>query len=579
MNVFTKIRILYGMVKWRLSWGKTYTDYAFTLPDNPKFVGVRDAMARIPSGAVLGITGIGGNIRCTIPFYALRERFQSTGSPSNLTLVVISGHGGRGMIPGTAEELGQDGLITRLFTAHTETYKSFLKLADAGKLEIQVFPQGTFSLLLAAQARGEAFLENESGLGTFIDPRSGRGTPLVPAGAPQYVAYHDGKLRWTCPNIDVALFNLPAADRKGNLYARGATMVGEARDLAHAARRNGGLVIANVGLLVEEGYGEIFLRSDEVDLIVLHPETEQTCGIPHRKAWDFFTPESTLPLEEGVSRICFINHLLGVTPRRKPADIVLARLAAQLFCENASPGARVDIGVGLPEQVSRVLAEQGIMREITMLNESGVFGGMAAPGIYFGAAVNPSEIVSSAEAFERIFAGLDAAILGALEVDSAGNVNVSKRGEGALNYVGPGGFIDLTSVARTIIFCAAWMARGEVQVSGDRLSVPSHSAPKFMEQVSEITFNGAAALARGQQVYYVTHVGVFELTPDGMALRCLLPGIDLERDVLAVSTMKIVLPEDGVVPVADSSIVSGRGFHLALNANGKASPAAAATVV
>ncbi len=564
MNIFTKARILYGMIRWRMSWGKTYTDYVFTLPENPKFIGVREAMARIPDGAVLGITGIGGNIRCTIPFYALRERFQATGSPSGLTLVVISGHGGRGMIPGTVEELGQAGLLARLFTAHTETYKAMLKLADAGTLEIQVLPQGTFSMLLAAQARGEEYLENTSGLGTFIDPRTGRGTPLVPANAPQYVEYVDGQLRWTCPKVDVALFNVPAADRKGNLYTRGASMIGEAKDLARIARRNGGQVIANVGMLVEEGYDEIFLRADEVDAIVLHPETEQTCGIPHRKAWDFFTPQSTLALDEGVARVRFINHLLGVTPRRKLADNALARLAAQIFCQHARPGARVDIGVGLPEEVSRILAEQEVTRDITMLNESGVFGGTAAPGIYFGAAVNPIEIVSSAEAFERIFAGLDAAILGALEVDSAGNVNVSKRGEGAKNYVGPGGFIDLTSVARMIIFCASWMARGEVGVAGDRMTVPAHSAPKFIEQVSEITFNGAEALKRGQQVFYVTHVGAFELTPEGMALRCLLPGIDLQRDVLDVATMKILLPEDGKVPVADGNVVSGRGYRIAL---------------
>lgn len=566
MNLWTKARILHAILKWRLSWGKTYTDYAFTLPENPKFVSVREAAARIPDGAVLATTGIGGNQRCTIPFYAIRERHQATGQPRDLTLLIASGHGGRGKIPGTLEELGQPGLVTRLFTGHTETYKAFLKLADAGKLELQVLPQGTFDLLLAEMAQGGDHLVNGVGAGTFIDPRSGRGTPHTPPDAPQYVeVLEDGRFKWTLPKIDIALFNVPAADRKGNLYTRGAAVVGEAWELAQAARRNGGIVIANVGLLVDEGYGDVFLPAEQVDLIVLHPETEQTCAIPHSRAWSLFTPESDLPVEEGIARLRFINDTLRITPKRLPQDQALARLAAQIFCAENARGARVDIGVGLPEEVSRVLAEQGIMREITMLNESGVFGGIAAPGIFFGAAAHPEEIVGSPEAFRRINAGLDVAILGALEVDSDGNVNVSKRGEGAINYVGPGGFIDLTHVAKMVIFCSSWMAGGKVRVAGGQIQIAERGAPKFIPRVDEVTFSGAEALKRGQRVFYVTHVGAFELTREGLVPRWIMPGVDLQRDILGVATARIVVP-DGPVPVADAAVVHGRGFRATLRA-------------
>ena len=40
--------------------------------------------------------------------------------------------------------------------------------------------------------------------------------------------------------------------------------------------------------------------------------------------------------------------------------------------------------------------------------------------------------------------------------------------------------------------------------------------PKFVERVDEVTFSGPQALADGKRVYYVTHIGVIELTAGGM---------------------------------------------------------------
>ena len=52
--------------------------------------------------------------------------------------------------------------------------------------------------------------------------------------------------------------------------------------------------------------------------------------------------------------------------------------------------------------------------------------------------------------------------------------------------------------------------------------------------------------------------------PRGMELMAVLPGIDVQRDVLQASPMRIVLPPSGDVPVVDGSIVSGKGFRLRL---------------
>ena len=52
-----------------------------------------------------------------------------------------------------------------------------LKLGDEGKCEVQCVPQGIMALLFDAQSRGKDSILTKTGVGTFIDPRVGRGSP------------------------------------------------------------------------------------------------------------------------------------------------------------------------------------------------------------------------------------------------------------------------------------------------------------------------------------------------------------------------------------------------------------------
>jgi propionate CoA-transferase len=253
---------------------------------------------------------------------------------------------------------------------------------------------------------------------------------------------------------------------------------------------------------------------------------------------------------------------MGITPRRKGMDLVLARLAADVFVRNVPRGALVNIGVGLPEEVCRVLHEAGIMNEITLFTESGVIGGVPAPGIFFGAAVRSERIISSAETFRMCPEKLDVTVLGVLQADSLGNVNVSKRTDRLYNYVGPGGFIDLTSAAKTIIFITKWMEGEKLAVEAGRVRVVQPGKPKFGDSVDEITMNGQEVLKAGKKVFYVTTRGLFQLTERGMELVRVMPGIDVERDIVATTKMKIVLPEQDSVPVVEEPIVTGKGYRL-----------------
>jgi len=564
MNWVTRARVLFHILKWRATWDKRNTHYQFTLPDNPKFMGPRDAVRLIKDGSVIGTSGLGGNQWASILYWAIREVFEESGHPRDLTIVSIGGQGARGRAPGSLEELGLPGLCTRFITGHTETYKSILKLADAGLLELQCIPQGTLALLIDAMSRGEEALMTKTGVGTFIDPRIGSGSSVIDPNGKQWVQPAGPRLVYRMPKINVAIFNAPSADREGNIYVKNCAMIAETEEISRAAHINDGLVIANVAQVRDKDPDEIFLPADMVDAVVVYPDTAQAGSVKHRKYWPLFTLNSDVSIDEGVEQLKFVNRILGITPRRTAVDDALARLAATTFAENTYKGTMVNVGVGLPEEVCRLIYEAGLFEDITLFTESGVIGGLPAPGVYFGAAVNPKRLLSSAQIFKLCYKSLDASLLGMLQLDSEGNVNVSRRGEGAINYVGPGGFIDFITAAKTIFFISSWMLHGKIVLEEDKIRIVEHGQPKFVDKVDEITFSGKHALEAGKRVFYISNVGVFRLTPDGVMLDRVMPGVDIQKDILDFTPMRILLPPSGEVPLVDSKIVSGKGFKLTM---------------
>jgi propionate CoA-transferase len=540
------------------------TRFPSPVPDNPKFMSPRAAVGLIRDGAVVAASGIGAHHRASILYWAIREMFAETGHPRGLSIVNIGGHGSRGVLPGTLDELARPGLCRRFITSHFETFRAVQELAARGECELQCIPLGMMAMLFDALSRGEDSVVSDTGVGSFIDPRVGRGSPVSEGGHEQLVSVEGERLRYRMPRIEAAVFNLPAADRRGNLYARHAAIVGDSFEIAHAAKRNGGAVIANVGLLVDEGYDRVFLPAEMVDAIVYHPDTEQTPGFFHREPWSAVTLGGGR-IEDALDHAGFarwLGELTGALPRRSAVEAAVVRLAAATLGANVDRGAEVALGAGMPEDVGRVLFEHGRLADVTLLVESGVVGGLPAPGAYFGAAFSPKAIVSTAQLFKRCYGRLDAACLGALEVDAEGNVNVSMRGPGVRDYAGPGGFIDFTCAAETLIFVCGWMRHGAMEVDGGAVRVRRHGAPKFVERVLEVTFNGPRGLGAGKKIFYATPVGLFRLTTRGLELAGVLPGIDVRRDVLEVTRARIVLPPSGEIPVISRSIVTGEAFEL-----------------
>ena len=562
MNLLDRAELLAHILRWRLTWDRRNTAYLPSEALAEKFKSARAAADMIPDAACVISCGIAGNARCSIHYWAVRERFEETGYPKGLTWISVGGQGGRSRIPGTVEEVGLDGLVTRYITGHTETAKSLLRLADAKRLELHTLPQCEMTHIIEAQSRGEESVRSHTGVGSFLDTRVGRGSPVTPDATSQFAQSDGDEIVYTLPAIDVALMSASYADRDGNIYFHNAATITENIEAARAARKNGGLVIVSVSALIERDETSIGLHSDEVDTVVINPRNEQTGSVAQNRHWKMFTAGANVDEREAVERIRFINKTLGVTPRRGPIEHALARLGAKTFVKNVAAGSTVNIGVGLAEEVCCVLCENPTREQITFTTESGPYGGIPTPGIFFGAAINPQRLESSAWMFHHYRDHLDAAMLGFLQLDSAGNINLSNRGPRMLDYVGPGGAPSIIESARTVMFIGKWMLGAEVSIHGGELRLDKPGKHKVVERVDEVTFNGRVGLARGKKIFYVTDLAVLELTEAGLTLRAVMPGIDIERDLLANTKARIIVPDDPAPVRVSASVVTGKNFQL-----------------
>jgi propionate CoA-transferase len=560
MRFTDKARLLAQVINWRLHWDRRDLEFHPGPGMSDKFITGREAAARIPDGATVISCGMAGNARCSAFFWAVGEHFQANGRPRGLTWLSVGAQGGRGKAPGSVEELGHEGLLKTYISGHVETAKALLDLAENGALEIQVLPQGEMTLLIEGQGSGRDAVRSRTGIGTFLDPRCGRGSTLTPQGAAGLIEADGDELVYHLPPIDVALFSASYADAEGNIYLHDMATLTETHEAIRAAKHNRGLVMAVVASLIEPGQHPVGVPAKDIDAVFVNPWNEQTVGAWQGKPWQLFTPGGDGDDRLAIDKLRFINKFLRITPTRGPVEEVLGRLGARLFADVVPHGSHINIGVGFAEEVCREVCDSDLREHYIFTTETGVYGGVPAPGIYFGAAVNPIRFESSAWMFRFYQENLEASVLGILQVDSEGNVNVSKRGPTIRDYVGPGGLPSIVASARIVIFIGTWMAGARWKLDDGHMVLVRAGKPKFIDKVDEVTFSGPEALASGKQVYYATNVGTFRLTADGLELMWLMPGIDIDRDILANTTARVLIPDSP--PAVDHSVVTGQGFDL-----------------
>jgi propionate CoA-transferase len=391
-------------------------------------------------------------------------------------------------------------------------------MALANQIEAYNLPQGVICTLLREIAAKRPGVITKVGLNSFIDPQNGGGkmnARTTEELVERLTLDDETWLRYRAFPITVGFIRATSADRRGNLSMEREGLIGEVLPIAQAAKNHGGIVIAQVERIVDRipDPKSVRVPGALVDFIVVAEPAQhaQTFGEDFNEAY-VTAPNGhrtlpTMPFSE--------RKIIG---RRALMEIRRDEI--------------VNLGIGLPEAVAAVAAETGRLEEFTLTVESGPIGGVPASGLSFGCSHFPEAIVDQPAQFDFYDGGgLDIAVLGAVEIDAEGSVNVSSF---AGRFAGVGGFVNIAQNAKRLVFCCTFTAGElEVAVENDFLRIVREGRhAKFVKRVQQVCFHGPTALANGQQVFYVTERAVFELTREGLVLREVAPGIDVAKQVL-----------------------------------------------
>lgn len=497
-----------------------------------------EAAGLVEDGHVVAVSGCVWNMVPERLCEALEARFHATGSPRDLTEFHLHIYG---LGPDTGlERFAHPGLVRRVVGgsfAPPYWFKGSRMEAMVREDEIEAFvlPAGVIAAMFRETAAGRPGVLTEIGQGTFIDPAHDAGMVNDRARASGHAVVHTADvgdasyLYYPTQAIDVSFVRGTYADRAGNVTFEHEAMSQAVVEQAMATRASGGKVVVQVKEVVEGDLDPQLVRLPSVLVDAVVPVGDH--------------PQFDYGAHDGSP--AFSGELRLITPAPEAPGVSAATVAARRALGEVRHGDVVNLGAGVPVlQMPHLLWEAGLTDAIDVTVEHGSWGGVNLGSTLAATHWNPTAILDSDTTFDIYTGGgIDVAFLGFGQVDRHGDVNVAKMGS---TIVGVGGFIDIAQSARTVVFCGTLRSGGlEVDIAPTGVQVRQEgSRPKFVDEVELVCFPARRAVARGQEVLYVTERAVFRVEDGALTLIEVAPGVDVQRDVLDAVECPVRVADD-----------------------------------
>lgn len=507
----------------------------------PVFISAREAVDLIEDGSTLCTIGMTLVSACESILKEIEKKFLEEGSPKALTYVHTCGQSDRAR---GKQHLAHEGLLKRVIGGHWGLSPKFMELISQNKIEAYNLPQGQMANMFHSMALREPGKLSKIGLGTYVDPRIEGGkmnertkqlediVGVVTVDGEEYLQYKE------IP-IDTLLIRGTYADENGNITTEQEAMVLEVLPAVMATKRFNGRVICQVKQVLKKGTidpKKVTVPGVLVDAVVVCDDVIED----HRQTSSWYYDPS------------YSGQAFAQESAFQPIPLTVRKVIGRRSLMFLTPDTVINVGTGIPNDViGPILAEEDIMEDVTITVESGIYGGIPAGGIDFGISRNPQALIPHDRQFEYYNgAGIDFTFMGAGEMDQFGNVNATRMGDRA---PGAGGFVDITSTARNVVFCSTFTGGGlDVDFSEDGIQIRKEGRiQKLVNEVQQISYNGKIAAKQGQHMYFVTERAVFQLTKDGPVLIEIAKGVDLQKDVLdRMGFQPLIAPELKIIPTA-----------------------------